>query len=1404
MRNRLLAVLFLLSVGLLLPGCQGTDTPLQQATGSVPSEDGSRLWLRYAPPGSICDEYRDAIQQIVVPGDSETSRVIGRELCTAVNAMVGSSLSTGDTWSRKPALIVGTPSNSALIRKLGWEADLSEAGPEGFVIKSTQINKQPVIAIASESEIGALYGTFHFLRLLQTGQSVRGLSVVERPGVQLRLLNHWDNLDGSVERGYAGHSLWQWDELPDKIDTRYIDYARINASVGINGAVINNVNANPRILTEEYLKKVAVLANLWRPYGVRVYLSANFAAPMRLGGLSTADPLNPGVADWWRKKSARIYELIPDFGGFLVKANSEGQPGPKDYGRTHAEGANVLADALAPHGGVVIWRAFVYDEEVDPDRVKRAYIEFTKLDGRFRPNVVVQVKNGPIDFQPREPFHPLFGGMKQTPVFAELQATQEYLGQAKHLVYHGTMWKEFLDSDTYAKGTGSTVGRVLAGEVHPYHITGIVSVTNPGMDTNWCGHHFSQANWYAFGRLAWNHELSAEQIAGEWVRMTFTNDAGTVNTILGMMLSSWETYIDYTMPLGLHHLIGGDHYAPMPENSQAPRSDWTAVYYHRAAENGIGVDRTSSGNKAVEQYFPPVRDLFNDPATCPEKFLLWFHRCAWDYKMKSGQTLWMELCKKYYAGAKKAAALQSTWQSLEDKIDPGRHREVADRLSIQVKDAAKWRDHILQYFQGYSKMPIKASLDASGTENWTTRDDHQNMMMQLGIRELRPGPSGNENDPNHANYDESLANPFPNLPEVLMLNNGEEVTSPEMWWQQRRPEIVEDFGREVLGRVPPDVPDVAWEVTQTSEATVGDFPVIGKQLVGHVDNSAFPALNVDIEMILVTPANATGPVPVMMMLGFGILPGAPVPPEYERFIFDPPPGSDPPATEQLLADGWGYAVLNPYTVQADNGEGLTRGIIGLVNKGQPRQPDDWGALRAWAWGASRGLDYLETDKAVDAAKVGIEGVSRFGKAALITMAFDTRFAVVLVGSSGEGGAKLHRRNFGEAVENLTGPEEYHWMAGNFLKYGASEADFGSMTPGDIPVDAHELIALCAPRPTFISYGIPEKGDAKWLDQQGSYMAAVAAGPVFRLLGAGDLGTSDDYNTEKMPPVNVGLLEGELAWRQHDGGHTDRPNWKYFIPWADRFLKHRPAGQISIVRPVPRTDPNSLTAHAQLKEKAKQGVIDVYFEGDSITRRWGATDYPKLLANWNENFFGWNAANFGWGADSVQNILWRLDDGELDGVHPKVIVLLAGTNDIIDYGGSADFDISTRIQDVTMGIKTVLEVMRKKAPEATIILMGIFPRNDNTIVLPAIKKINQNLSKLTDGKTIRYLNINDRLANADGILYEGMMDPDGLHPAIKGYQVWADALKPVFYEIIGPPAKKNRAPPPTGNPAIGAP
>lgn len=497
---------------------------------------------------------------------------------------------------------------------------------------------------------------------------------------------------------------------------------------------------------------------------------------------------------------------------------------------------------------------------------------------------------------------------------------------------------------------------------------------------------------------------------------------------------------------------------------------------------------------------------------------------------------------------------------------------------------------------------LSAAAAATGQNqppvHFTTEQDHKNMMDQLGIRKLRPGPSGNESAPNHANYDESLANPFPDLPELLTLKNGRKVTTAEMWWKQRRPEIVEDFEREVTGRVPEKVPDVKWEVKVSDNERIGFMPVIAKKLVGHVDNSACSAINVDIKMVLVLPANAKERVPVLMMFGGGNNLPAPAQPNGEsmeklneslkalmikndpsvKAIFDqypaytpivavPPPGGfgfgapqtvpgqDPPTTQQLIAAGWGYVQIDPSSIQADNGEGLTKGIIGLVNKGQPRKPDDWGALRAWAWGAARALDYLETEPMVDAKHVGIEGVSRYGKAALVTLAFEERFAMALVGSSGEGGAKLHRRNFGEAVESLTGSGEYHWMAGNFLKYGTAESTFGSKNAGDIPVDAHELIALCAPRLTFISYGVPEQGDAKWLDQQGSFMSAVAAGEVFKLLGVKDLGISNNYKKEKMPPVLTGLLDGELAWRQHAGGHTDAPNVKYFIEWAGKKIGH---------------------------------------------------------------------------------------------------------------------------------------------------------------------------------------------------------------------------------------------------------
>lgn len=669
--------------------------------------DGSKLWRRYdALPESLRKRVAPRATQIVVAGNSPTLRIIRDELQLAILGMLGAAPQTGaDNLAAEGAIVAGTPASSPLIRDLKWDNDLSTAGSEGFVLRSANISGKAVTVVASINDVGALYGAFHLLRLMQTGQPTEKLSLIERPRVKLRLLNHWDNLNGTIERGYAGKSLWQWDDLPNTLSPRYTEYAMANASIGINGTVLNNVNANAQILTPEYLRKVAALADQFRPFGIRVYLSANFAAPRSIGNLSTADPLDPMVIDWWKKKADEIYARIPDFGGFLVKANSEGQPGPQDYNRTHADGANCLADAIGTRG-VVMWRAFIYNDNVDPDRIKRAYIEFMALEGKFRENVIVQVKNGPLDFMPREPFHPLFGAMTQTAICAEMQITQEYLGQSKHLVFLGTMWKEFLDSDTFAKGPGSTVGDVLAGSVHEQKLTGIVGVANTGTDANWCGHEFSQANWYAFGRLAWDHTIPAEHLAEEWTQMTLTRDAETMETIKQMLLDSRETFVNYTMPLGLHHLIGGDHYAPMPQNDRAQRADWTATYYHRADANGIGFDRTRKGDRAVEQYFPQVCDMFDGVTSCPEKLLLFFHRVAWDYRMQSGLTLWQELCEKYFKGAADAEELQRSWNRLAGKIDAEQHQRVADRLAIQVADATQWRDQILAYFQKFSGMPI--------------------------------------------------------------------------------------------------------------------------------------------------------------------------------------------------------------------------------------------------------------------------------------------------------------------------------------------------------------------------------------------------------------------------------------------------------------------------------------------------------------------------------------------------------------------------------------------------------------------------------------------------------------------------------------------------------------------------
>ena len=667
------------------------------------------------------------------------------------------------------------------------------------------------------------------------------------------------------------------------------------------------------------------------------------------------------------------------------------------------------------------------------------------------------------------------------------------------------------------------------------------------------------------------------------------------------------------------------------------------------------------------------------------------------------------------------------------------------------------------------------------------------MLRQLQITKLRPGPNGRAapGEPGAANYDPAKANPHPDWPDVLKAKDGQLVATAEAWWQKRRPEIVEDFEREVYGRVPASLPKVAWAVTETLEATVGGQPVAARRVIGHVDNAAHPAIAVDIRMAVVLPSNAQGPVPVLVMFGGGNMPGEPLP----RFGNAEEPAA-PPSTEQLIASGWGYVSLSATSIQPDNGAGLTAGIIGLANRGERRTPEQWGTLRAWAWGAARALDYLETLPAVDAKRVGVEGVSRYGKAALVAMAFEPRFAAVLVGSSGEGGAKPHRRNFGEAVENLTGAGEYHWMAGNFLAYGAAEAASGRKDASDLPVDAHELIALCAPRPTFVSYGIPEKGDAGWLDQQGSFMASVAAGPVFRLLGAQDLGVAEDYRVAKMPPHDTGLLDGELAWRQHDGGHEDRSNMSFFIAWANRLLGYLPP-QTPADQPRMRADRNSHVAHRQLVAKAKAGGIDVYFLGDYITRRWGALDYPQFLAHFQASFHGWNAANFGWGADRTENVLWRVENGELDGVDPKAIVVLAGTNNVGKEPGD-----DAKVAEVTRGLEAIVEACRRKAPSATIVLTAIFPRSDSPAVMPTIQRINAKLARMAEGQSVRFLDLNDKLADAAGVPLEGML-VDGLHPSLEGYEVWAEGLKPVLTELLGPPAETDHAPPPTGDPSVSA-
>lgn len=670
------------------------------------AENGYDLWLRYqkVDNSQLLNSYSKTLAKLNFPVNSATLTEAKKELQQGLNGLLDTNLPETDGIS-KGTLLVGTPASSKVLSGIhAITNEISGLGDEGFLIKTLKVNGTPCTVIAARKDMGVMYGVFHFLRLLQTQSDIKELNITQVPKLQRRMLNHWDNLNGTIERGYAGYTLWDWQRLPGYIDPRYRDYARANASIGINGTVLNNVNANARSLTTEYLIKAAALADVFRPYGIRVYLTARFSAPKELRALNTADPLDPEVRQWWKDKVKEIYKYIPDFGGFLVKANSEGQPGPQDYKRTHADGANMMAEALEPYGGIVMWRAFVYENSRNVDRAGNGYEEFKPLDGKFNKNVFVQPKNGPIDFQPREPFHPLFGAMPQTPLMLEFQITQEYLGYATNLAYLGPLFEECLDADTYTKGKGTTVANALEDYNRSHGISGIAGVANIGTDINWCGHLFGQSNWYAFGRMAWNPKLSSEEVADEWLRMTFNNNTSFVNPIKEMMQQSRETVVNYRNPLGLNHIMNfATHYGPGPWYKDP---HWDAKDYHKADETGIGVDRTSKGSNVVNQYAKPLAEILENLNTCPQKDLLWFHHLPWDYKMPSGKILWDELVAYYYKGVEEVRGMRKLWDSMEGKIDAERFNHVKQLLKVQEDEAIWWRDGCVLYFQTFSKRPI--------------------------------------------------------------------------------------------------------------------------------------------------------------------------------------------------------------------------------------------------------------------------------------------------------------------------------------------------------------------------------------------------------------------------------------------------------------------------------------------------------------------------------------------------------------------------------------------------------------------------------------------------------------------------------------------------------------------------
>ncbi|WP_286760474.1 alpha-glucuronidase family glycosyl hydrolase [Salegentibacter sp. UBA1130] len=672
---------------------------------NIQAQKGYELWLDYTEiqdPG-VEKKYAPFLNNVELIGNSSTIQAIKEELQLAREGFAFEN----SKLSNDSKLIIGIQSKlPTAIRNI---VNTENLGEEGY--KITSLNNGKTIVVSGNSEIALLYGTYGLLREMQQKNDISDLKIEEKPEIQKRVLNHWDNLDRTVERGYAGFSIWDWHLLSELIKPEYKDYARANAAIGINGTVLTNVNSNALILTPHYIEKVKALAKVFRPYGIQVYLTARFSAPIELGDLDTADPLNEDVKQWWKNIADEIYAEIPDFGGFLVKADSEGQPGPFQYNRTHVDGANMLAEAVAPHNGIIMWRAFVYSEEDPDDRAKQAYDQFIPYDGKFADNVLVQVKNGAIDFQPREPFHPMFGAMPDTPLMMEFQITQEYLGFSSHLVFLPKLFEEVLDEDTYADGENSTVAKVIDGTNSNKKLTGIAGVANIGTEKNWTGHPFGQANWYGFGRLAWDPYMDSKDIAEEWLKINFSNEEDFIKPMTDLLIESREAVVNYMTPLGLHHIMAtSHHYGPGPWVDDLGRPEWNPVYYHKADKNGIGFDRTSFGSNALAQYAKPIEEKYSNPETTPEKYLLWFHHLPWDYKMDNGKTLWDNMALHYQKGVEQVEEMQATWKKMEQYVNETEFKKTSMLLEIQLKEAKWWRDACLSYFQKFSEMELPAGV----------------------------------------------------------------------------------------------------------------------------------------------------------------------------------------------------------------------------------------------------------------------------------------------------------------------------------------------------------------------------------------------------------------------------------------------------------------------------------------------------------------------------------------------------------------------------------------------------------------------------------------------------------------------------------------------------------------------